>query len=92
MTTVPAAWCPGRPAPERIARLLLDRRHPAWRYDLTDPLHVRAALSRSYAGNALQDVLDQRERVLAEETGRCAVVLDWFTETTGLALMQLRAG
>ena len=84
-------WCPGRPPAERIARWLLDQRHPELCYHLVGELEVRASLARVHAGHSLQDVIDFRARLLGEETEVVRAALAFVAEATGLALLALEA-
>jgi hypothetical protein len=86
---IPADWCPGRPGVERVARLLLNRERPDLRYDLTDPRDVLTALAHRWPGNQLPDIVASRDRLLAEETARCAAVAGLYAEVLRLAELEL---
>jgi hypothetical protein len=86
---VPADWCPTRPGVERVARLLLNRERPDLRYDLVDPRDVLTALAHRWPGNQLPDIVASRDRLLAEETARCAAVAGLYAEVLRLAQLEL---
>lgn len=76
-------WCPDRPGPERLARLVLHRRWPGDRYDLVSDRQVRSALAETTAGYQLQDRIDRRAAVLAEWTEVVADLLGVVGEGVG---------
>lgn len=86
---LPAGWCPTRPAAERIARHLLHDRHPADRYDLTSDRQVRSVYAEHGGGHGLQERLDRRALVLAEETARVQAAIDLLADMVGLAALEL---
>lgn len=88
-TMIPAGWATGRPPAERLARFLLARGFPDLRFDLVREDLVRAAVAERVAGHMLPDELAARDRLLAEETERCRVVLDFVVGVTALALAEL---
>ena len=91
MSVLPDGWCPGLAEDERLARLLLDQRHPELCYHLVDDVEVRASLARIHAGNVLQERIDKREWLLGDELERVHVVVGFLSEVTGLALAALEA-
>lgn len=88
---VPADWCPGRPAAERLARLLLDQRHPELCFHLGDPDEVRFTLAKVHAGHSLQDTIDRRRWLLDEQVELVHMTLGYLVDATGLALLALEA-
>lgn len=89
---LPADWCPGLPAEERLARLLLDQRMPEMCFHLVDDDEVRASLARIFAGHHLQHEIDRRDVLLEEETAVVHTVVGYLAEVTGLALAELECG
>ncbi len=88
MNVLPDGWCPGLPPAERLARLLLDQRHPDLLCHLVDPDEVRYALARRWPGHLLQDVIVDRERLFEETTVLAQTVIGYVIEVTGLAQME----
>lgn len=89
---LPAGWCPTRPPIERIARLVLNQNRPDLRYDLVHHRDVLTVLARRWPGHLLPDLVRSRDRLLAEETARCAAVVGLLTDMVGLAQLRLTAG
>jgi hypothetical protein len=80
MTVLPDGWCPGLADDERLARLLLDQRHPELCFHLVDDVEVRASLARVWPGHLLPDVLVDRRCLLEEYTAIFATTIGYLAD------------